>query len=610
MDSKTKPKPKRKIKCVPDYEELFVGDIEVRKKPLKVLTKIYKENWLKIVWTNILYILKTLCLYILPVVTANVINAVTDNNPNTLTIILLNGIVLVFLIVSNVPLNILYSKCVDKMLRNISAGLRNTLVKKLQHLSITYHKEIETGRIQSKFIRDMESIEFFNAHFVKSIVPLIFQIVFYFSIALSRSVTVAIFFILVIPVNVFLMNTFNKKIKKDQHNLRKENEELSSKITTMIDMISVTKAHGMEDKEIHKMERKITALKDTAFNVDLNISTYGAVFFAVGELLKALCLFYTAFLAAKGAIAVGDIVIFTSYFSSISASVQGLLNLYPELAKGLESVRSISEIMLSDSVENNYGKTKIKNVEGAVTFENVTYRYPRGDKDVIKDFTLDVKPGECVAFVGASGSGKSTIMNMIIGFLPPTKGTMKIDGVSITDLHLSNYRNNIAVVPQSSILFSGSIKDNILYGLPRMSDDKLQKILDMANITEFLPSLNNGINTQVGEKGDKLSGGQKQRISIARALIRDPKILILDEATSALDNISEYHVQKAISSLIKNRTTFIVAHRLSTIRDADKIVVMDQGSIVEVGTYEELMERKGHFYKLKQLNEVKAEEME
>ncbi len=610
MDSKTKPKPKQRIKCVPDYEELFTGDVDVRKKPFKVLSKIYKENWFKIIWTNILYILKTMSSFILPIVTANIINAVTEGKPNTLQIIILNGLVLTALIVSNIPLNIIYSKCVDKFLRTVSAGLRNTLVKKLQHLSITYHKEIETGKIQSKFIRDMESIEFFNNHFVKSIIPAVFQIVFFFSVALSRSATVGLFFLIVIPVNVFLMRIFNKKISKDQHELRKENESVSSKLTTMIDMISVTKAHGMEDKEIHRMERNLTNLRDTSVTIDVNISKYGSVFWVVGELLKALCLFYTAFLASRGTIAVGDIVIFTSYFSSISANINGLLNVYPQLAKGLDSVRSISEIILSDSVEDNYGKTKVKKVEGAVTFENVTYRYPRGDKDVIKDFTLDVKPGECVAFVGASGSGKSTIMNMIIGFLPPTKGTMKIDGVSITDLHLSNYRNHIAVVPQSSILFSGSIKDNILYGLPKMSDEKLQPILDMANITEFLPSLSNGINTQVGEKGDKLSGGQKQRISIARALIRNPKILILDEATSALDNISEYHVQKAISSLIKNRTTFIVAHRLSTIRDADKIVVMDKGSIVEIGTYDELMEKKGHFYKLKQLNEVKSEEIE
>lgn len=599
-----------RIKCVPYYEELFTGDIDVRKKPSKVLTKIYKKNWLKIVWVNILYIIKTMSIYIMPLVTANVINAVTYKDDNTFAIIITNALLLAFLIIINVPLNILYSKCADKMLRNISAGLRNTLVKKLQHLSITYHKELQTGKIQSKFIRDMESIEFFNVHFVKTIIRLVFEILFFFTISLIRSRTVAVFFLIIIPINVIIVRISNKRIRKDQHNIRKANEVLSSKITTMIDMISVTKAHGMEEKEINSLEKDINHLKDTAFTVDVNISKYGSVFYAIGELLRVSCLLYTVYLAYQGTIAVGDIVIFTSYFASISSGIQALLNLYPELSKGLESVRSISEIMLSDSVENNYGKARVRKVDGAVCFKNVSYRYPRGDKDVIKNFTLDVKPGECIAFVGASGSGKSTLMNMIIGFLPPTEGTLTIDGTPLTDMHLSQYRNHIAVVPQSSILFNGSIKDNILYGVPPVSEKDFQKVLDMANITEFLPSLPNGVDSDVGEKGDKLSGGQKQRISIARALIRNPQILILDEATSALDNISEYHVQKAISSLIKNRTTFIVAHRLSTIRDADKIVVMDNGRIAEMGTYDELMEKKGQFYKLKQLNEIQAKAYE
>jgi len=202
-------------------------------------------------------------------------------------------------------------------------------------------------------------------------------------------------------------------------------------------------------------------------------------------------------------------------------------------------------------------------------------------------------------------------MNLIIGFVLPTKGELAIDGNDINDLNLSEYRHNISVVPQNSILFSGSIRENITYGLDKYTEEQLNKVIEMANLNEFLKELPDGLETDVGEHGAKLSGGQKQRITIARALIRDPKILILDEATSALDNISEYHVQKAIASSIKGRTTFIVAHRLSTIRDADRIVVMEQGNMVECGTFEELMAKKGKFYELKALNEInlkKAEE--
>ena len=195
-------------------------------------------------------------------------------------------------------------------------------------------------------------------------------------------------------------------------------------------------------------------------------------------------------------------------------------------------------------------------------------------------------------------------MNLIIGFLIPEKGDLFIDGKSIKDFNLSEYRHHISVVPQNSILFAGTIKDNITYGLTHYKEEDLNRVVEMANLNEFINDLPNGLDTDIGEHGDKLSGGQRQRITIARALIRNPKILILDEATSALDNISEYHVQKAISSSIRGRTTFIVAHRLSTIRDADRIVVMDQGVAVESGTFEELMEKKGKFYELKCLNDL------
>jgi len=194
-------------------------------------------------------------------------------------------------------------------------------------------------------------------------------------------------------------------------------------------------------------------------------------------------------------------------------------------------------------------------------------------------------------------------MNMIIGFLKPTGGSLKIDGKPIDALNLTNYRHFLSVVPQNSILFTGSIRENITYGLTNVSEERLQEVVHLANIDEFTDKLPHGLHTQVGENGANLSGGQKQRIAIARALIRDPKILILDEATSALDNISEYHVQTAINHLIQGKTTFVVAHRLSTIRNADKIVVMDGGRCVETGTFEELMAKKGTFYQLKSLND-------
>jgi ATP-binding cassette subfamily B protein len=307
---------------------------------------------------------------------------------------------------------------------------------------------------------------------------------------------------------------------------------------------------------------------------------------------------------------VGDIVLYQSMFAQISGGVSNLTALIPMFASGKEALSSISEIMSVTDVENNFGKKDVPQIKGDVKFENVSYNFPNTEQNVIDNFSLDVKAGECIAVVGASGSGKSTMMNMIIGFLKPVTGSLFIDGKSIEDVNLSEYRHHISVFLQNSILFSGSIRDNITYGLPCYKEEDLQRVVEMANLNEFVKELPNGLDTIIGEHGDKLSGGQKQRITIARALIRNPKILILDEATSALDNISEYHVQKAISSSIRGRTTFIVAHRLSTIRDADRIVVMDNGVAVEIGTFEELMAKKGKFYELKQLNELNLKKAE
>ena len=378
----------------------------------------------------------------------------------------------------------------------------------------------------------------------------------------------------------------------------------------MIEMVPVTKSHGLERVEIAAVDRSIVNLTESGRNMDKQIASFGSVSWVLNELLRSVNLIFCSVLAIKKIIPVGDIVLYQSMFTQISGYVTGLINMYPQLASGVEAMNSISEIMNVSDVEVAMGKTAVRNITGAVEFKNVSYRYPHTEQYVVKDFSLDVKPGECIAVVGASGSGKSTIMNLIIGFLLPEKGELLIDGKPITDFDLSEYRHHISVVPQSSILFDGTIRENITYGLSRYKEQDLQRVIEMANLNEFLSELPNGIDTPIGEHGDKLSGGQRQRITIARALIRNPKILILDEATSALDNISEYHVQKAISSSIRGRTTFIVAHRLSTIRDADRIVVMDQGVAVECGTYDQLMEKKGKFYELKCLNDINAKQAE
>ncbi len=603
---KNKSKSQRKSR-IPDYEQLFQEGADTSKEKGSA-SGIYKlllaENKGKIFASTILHLIKHLPVLVIPLITAEVINAVTAGGPDTVKKLIIYGILILVLVLENIPMHVLREKYNNEMLRTIGAGLRNTVVRKLQHLSLTYHKQIESGKIQSKFMRDIEAIETLNRQITNSLVPTIINVVVYVAISAMKSATVTLFFMAVIPVNVLLVYFFRNSMRSTNRIFRKENENISAKVSGMIDMIPVTKAHGLENEEIVDIEEKIGILKEQGLLVDRVNAYFGSIIWVASQIMSAICLFFTAWLALKGKIQIGDVVLFQSYFSSISTSIQGIVNVYPEITKGMESVSSVSEVILSKDLEDSNGKIKLRYVHGTVKFDKTSYRYPDGKEDIIKDLSLEVEPGECVAFVGASGSGKSTVMNMIIGFLKPTGGDLLIDGKPIGELKLSDYRRFISVVPQNCVMFTGTIRENITYGLKNISEERLREVVHLANIDEFTDQLPDGLDTQVGENGANLSGGQKQRISIARALIRDPKILILDEATSALDNISEYHVQQAINHLTTGRTTFIVAHRLSTIRNANKIVVMENGRCIEMGTYPELMEKKGRFYELKSLNDM------
>lgn len=589
---------------LPDYSSFFEGaknGDKIVSRLLKSFLKSYKKEF---VLSTLLFCVKHCATWIIPIITANVINIATNPDKHSVAELFVNGAFLILLIVQNLFTHVWYSDYTSRALRSIGTGMRNSLIKKLQQLSITFHNELKSGALQSKFIRDIEAIETFLRQIVMNFVPCVITVIVTVSVTVGKSLAVTAFFALMIPINVYLVKFFSTKIGKNNRLFRRDVENVSSNITTMLEMIPVTKAHGLEDEEIHKMEKSLINMQRNGLRLDHSQAQFGSWSWVVGTVMSAICLVFTGYLAYIGKISVGDVVLYQTYFSTISANVQSLLNIYPEIAKGTESIKSVSEIMISDRIEDDSNKIRLRYVHGTVEFKNVSYSYPNSDKQVIKNLSFDVEPGDCVAFVGASGSGKSTVMNMIIGFLHATSGEVLVDGKPIEALNLRQYRHFLSVVPQNCILFSGTIRDNIVYGLDNYSEETLQKVIKLANIDEFASKLPDGIDTVLEEHGGNLSGGQKQRISIARAFMRDPKIIIFDEATSALDNISERHIQEAMYALTKGRTTFIVAHRLSTIRDANKIVVMENGQCAEMGSYDELMAKKGKFFELKTLNDI------
>lgn len=566
-------------------------------KPLKILLYMYKGNWSKLILSTIFFILKHSPTWILPIVTANIINIASYPKKYNVNELWINVIIAAVSVAQNIITEMLHIKYLSKPIREVEEKLRSNLVRKLQILSISYHKELKSGKLQSKILRDVEAIQTLSLQICTTVFPVIFNIIVALVVTFSKNWRMAIIFIIVMPISVAIMLLFGKNVKRTNTEFRKEIENMSADVAEMVDMVPITRAHALEEVEIKKIDKRFENIRRKGYHLDMTTALLGASGWVFFQLFQVIFLGFTGFLAYKNSITVGEVVLYQGYLGTIIGQVSSVINVYPIIVKGIESINSVGEIILVNDIENNKGKKKLKDVYGEFSFRNVGFKYKDSTKPILKEFNLNVKKGETVAFVGESGAGKTTLLNLIIGFNKVTSGSIVVDGIDINKIDLRSYREKIAVVPQNTMLFSGSIKDNITYGLSNVSEEKLQKVIEYANLENVIKRMPKGIDTIIKERGHNMSGGQKQRIAIARAIIRGPNIIILDEATSALDNVSEFMVQKAINNLIKDHTTFIVAHRLSTIKNADHIVVLKGGKCVEEGTYEELVSRKGQFYK-------------
>lgn len=574
--------------------------IKNKNKPIRILLGIFKGHYHKFLLAGLCFLIKHSPVWMSPIILANIINLATEGGGQVAQKIAVNTAGLVLLVLLNFPFNYFYAKLRSTATRSVEAGLRGALVRKLQLLSISFHKETQSGRLQSKIMRDVEAIETLSTQVFVSLMNISLNLGVSFIVTITKSKIVFLFFLLTVPVAALTMVTFRKKIKQRNNEFRKEMEETSARVMEMVEMIPVTRAHALEEQEIEKMEHQLNEVAEKGYKLDIIQANFGAVGWCVFQSFQALCLGFTGYMAYKGEISVGDIALYQTYFATIVNQVSNLITLLPTISKGTECITSVGEVLLAYDVEENESKDKVEKVEGGFIFKDVSFAYDE-NKPVLSEFNITVKPGETVAFVGESGAGKTTLINMAIGFLSPNNGQILLDGRDMKELNLRSYRKFLAVVPQNTILFSGTIRDNISYGLENISEEKLMDAIRAANLEDFINSLPQGLETRIGEHGGKLSGGQRQRLAIARALIRDPKVIILDEATSALDSVSEREIQNALENLMRGRTTFVVAHRLSTIRNADKIAVVADGVCKEYGTYEELMEKKGAFYELRKL---------
>lgn len=566
--------------------------------PIRLLFSIYRRFWPQFLLSFFFYILKHSPVLVLPVVTSNIINAVIYTSGQELVWqIAINAGIEALLVILNVPFHTLHARYHSLVVRRVEAGLRGAMVRKLQQLSITFHREMQSGRIQSKLMRDVETVQALSDQLFSQIPGLVVNIVTAVTVVAVSSPAMLLFFLICIPCAILLLRVFRGKITQSNRDYRRKMESTSASLMDMVEMTEITRAHALEEREVRKMTSRLQGVANSGHRLDLVQAIFGSCHWALFSLFQLVCLVFSSLMAANGLILVGNISMYQTYFNSLTGQISAIIAMVPTMTKGFESLRSIGEILANRDTEENENKRRLPALRGEYEFRDIFFHY-KEEQPLLRGLNLHVRAGETIALVGESGSGKTTLLNLLIGFHTPVSGQLMIDGQDSTTLDMRSYRSHIAVVPQSSVFFTGSIRENITYGVENVSDAQLLAALDAACLTKFISTLPHGVDTMLEEHGANLSGGQRQRLSIARAIIRRPDVIILDEATSALDTISEKEIQTAISNMAREHTTFIVAHRLSTIRNADRIAVIENGVCAEIGSFEELMERKGAFWRM------------
>ncbi|HDG2869083.1 TPA: SAV1866 family putative multidrug efflux ABC transporter [Staphylococcus aureus] len=527
----------------------------------------------------------------------------TDEKVHHLTIAI--GIALFIFVIVRPPIEFIRQYLAQWTSNKILYDIRKKLYNHLQALSARFYANNQVGQVISRVINDVEQTKDFILTGLMNIWLDCITIIIALSIMFFLDVKLTLAALFIFPFYILTVYVFFGRLRKLTRERSQALAEVQGFLHERVQGISVVKSFAIEDNEAKNFDKKNTnfltrALKHTRWNA----YSFAAIN-TVTDIGPIIVIGVGAYLAISGSIIVGTLAAFVGYLELLFGPLRRLVASFTTLTQSFASMDRVFQLIDEDyDIKNGVGAQPIEIKQGRIDIDHVSFQYNDNEAPILKDINLSIEKGETVAFVGMSGGGKSTLINLIPRFYDVTSGQILIDGHNIKDFLTGSLRNQIGLVQQDNILFSDTVKENILLGRPTATDEEVVEAAKMANAHDFIMNLPQGYDTEVGERGVKLSGGQKQRLSIARIFLNNPPILILDEATSALDLESESIIQEALDVLSKDRTTLIVAHRLSTITHADKIVVIENGHIVETGTHRELIAKQGayeHLYSIQNL---------